>query len=386
MADGDRFDAEHCGRIAPRIERMIAGSYHAIVLSDESKKKIVDLGTSSIVYASLHKSHFDYIAVCLKFFLEGLPYPRTIAGTNLLTGIIGRLVKHLTKIDMMKWGAVPMERTSSISRNLFDICSRMEVFLRSDKPILAFPEMEIISDGEIKSIKTGRAYSGKIRKFASSLFRPAINVSKEGKKVYILPIAVSYDFVAEDSYFGWLAKADKLRRSENGLTSFGGKLYYVFLELHFFHKMYLLGRGNIYIDTGQPIPVEPKASKKELALRAQEGAARCYRVTMPALVCYAISKGASQRGELDSSLEKYIRLLNEKGANFHPPLALNQSTDEALEELAQRKVISYRNGISVRKLEIINYYTNTIAHHFEGNGYTWPISKTYVSTDVRPNY
>ena len=67
--DEDFFDAEHCKRIAPRIERLISKSYHSIVLPEESKKKIIDLGTSSILYASLHKSHFDYIAICLKIFL-----------------------------------------------------------------------------------------------------------------------------------------------------------------------------------------------------------------------------------------------------------------------------------------------------------------------------
>jgi glycerol-3-phosphate O-acyltransferase len=362
----DRFDAEHCTKIAPQIERLILKSYQSIVLPEESKKKIIDLGTCSIFYASLHKSHLDYIAICGKMFLEGLPCPRTIAGNNLVRGIIGKSVKHFTGIDMMRWGAIPLERDSSVSHNLLNLCSRIETILRSDTPILAFPEMEAASNGTGEGKRTGRAYSGEIRNFASALFSPPIKVSKEGKKVYIVPIAVSYDFVAEDGYFGSLAKADKMKKSDNLLVAFVGRLYYTLLECHFFYKMYRLGKGNIYVDTGQPIPVEPNASKRELAHLAQQEAARCYRVTMPALVCYAISKGAKTRDELQKSIETYGAVLKKTNANFHPSLELEEGLSLTLKDLTERGVISNRTGtIPLRKPEVISYYANTIAHHFE---------------------
>jgi hypothetical protein len=129
--------------------------------------------------------------------------------------------------------------------------------------------------------------------------------------------------------------------------------------------MYSLGKGNIYIDTGQPIPVEPNASKKELAQRAQEEAARCYRITIPALVSYAISKGSTSRDELQKSVERYAAILKEANTNFHLPLGLKESIDEALNDLMQRRIISNSNAISVKKPEIVNYYANTIAHHFD---------------------
>jgi glycerol-3-phosphate O-acyltransferase len=363
--DDDSFDAEHCKRVAPEIERMILKSYRSIVLSEESKKKIHDLGTSSIMYASLHKSHLDYIAICGKMFLEGLPCPRTIAGSNLLTWIARRFIKHSAKIDMIKWGAVSMERNSSVSQNLLHICSRIQTLLRNDTPILAFPEMEAASNGNGNGKRTGRTYTGKIRKFAPALFTPAINVSKEGKRVFVVPISVSYDFVAEDGYFSSLIKADKMKKSKNPLVFSAGKLYYTLLESYFFWNLYSLGKGNIYIDTGKPIPVEPDASKKELAHLAQQEAARCYRVTMPALVSYAINKGATARDELGKSVERYVSILRRSKANFQAPLNLAESVDFGLQSLAERKIISNHNGISVRAPELINYYANTIAHHFE---------------------
>jgi len=364
----DRFDAEYCGKAALLLEGLMLKSYSSIVLSEESKKRILDLGTSSIIYASLHKSHFDYISICVKHVLEGLGCPRTVAGRNLLSGITGKVTKLLTRIDMMKWGAVPIKRGSSVSRDLFEVCSKIEEFLKSDKPILTFPETEMIKIGEKLSVKTGRTYSGRIRKFASGLFNAAINVSKEGKKVYIVPVSVSYDFVAEDRYFSKLAKADKMKKSGSALTAFAGKLYYTFLEFHFYWNMYRLGKGNIYIDIGQPFLVEPHLSKKELAQRAQEEAARCSRITMPALVSYVISKGATKKNELQLSMERYVALLNRKNINFHLSMGPEESIDKSLHDLEERKIISCHNDISVKNQQMINYYANTIAHHFEHLG------------------
>ena len=177
-------------------------------------------------------------------------------------------------------------------------------------------------------------------------------------------MAVSYDFVAEDGYFPKLVKADKMKKSEKSLTSSAGKLYYTFLELHFFHNMYGLGKGNIYVDIGKPILVEPNVSKKELALRAHEEAARCSRITMPALVCYAISQGRATRNEIEDAAQKLSEVLGRKEVNFDPGADLKKSIELALNGLVGRKIVSDNGTISKRRPEIVNYYANTIAHHF----------------------
>lgn len=156
-----------------------------------------------------------------------------------------------------------------------------------------------------------------------------------------------------------------MKKSENDFISLAGRLYYTFLEAHFFYNMYSLGRGNIYIETGEPILVEPNASKKELAQNVQEEASRCSRITMPALVSYAISRGATSRDELQKSVGRYASMLKDGNANFHPVMGLNESIDLALKDLAEQKIISNRNGISVKKPEIISYYANTISHHLD---------------------
>jgi hypothetical protein len=64
-------------------------------------------------------------------------------------------------------------------------------------------------------------------------------------------------------------------------------------------------------------------------------------------------------------VEKYAAMLKEANANFQPVSEPKESIDLALKDLAEKKIISNRNGISVKKPDIIRYYANTIAHHLE---------------------
>jgi hypothetical protein len=64
-------------------------------------------------------------------------------------------------------------------------------------------------------------------------------------------------------------------------------------------------------------------------------------------------------------VKKYAVLIQSKNSNFKLFLGLRESVELALQDFAQRKIISNHKEISVRRPEIINYYANTIAHHFE---------------------
>jgi len=359
------LDVEYCTKEAPRLLGRILRSYDSIVLSEQDKKKILDLGTSSIIYAGLHRSYLDVFSTCPRFLLEGLPFPRPIAGNNLMTPWMRPLMKRFSTFDLPKWGPIVIERNNRDPDYLETFCREIENLLREDQSILAFLEIEIEEHGQRKTFRTGRSYSGRVRRFASSLLTPAINVSKEGKKVYIVPISFSYDFVSEEKNFQKLTRADHFKRSSHSLVSSLGRLYYMFVECRYFSKMYGLGRGNVYIDVGEPILVDPATPKKELAGRAQKEAARCSRVTMPALVCYAINQGAGTRDEIKESIEKLNEVLVRKKLNFQNSPDWKATTDLALDGLVERKIVS--NGLEVMKKrpDIVTYYANTIAHHFE---------------------
>jgi hypothetical protein len=86
---------------------------------------------------------------------------------------------------------------------------------------------------------------------------------------------------------------------------------------------------------------------------------------MPALVSYAINKGATSRDQLQKSVESYSEILKDANINCQPCSNLKENIEGTLHGLTQRKIISNHGVISVKKPDIITYYANTIAHHFE---------------------
>lgn len=366
------LDVEYCTKEAPRLLGRILRSYHSIVFSEKDKQKILNLGTSSIIYAGLHKSYLDVFSMCPRFLLDGLPFPRPVAGNNLMTPWMRPLMKQFSTFDLPKWGPIVIERNNRDPQYLETFCREIEDLLRRDQSILAFLEIEIEEHGQRKTFRTGRSYSGRVRRFASSLLNPAINVSKEGKKVYVVPVSFSYDFITEETNFQRLIRVDRLKRSPSHLVSSLGSLYYVFTECRYFHGMYDLGKGNVYIDVGEPIPVAPTVSKKDLARQAQEEAYRCSRITMPALVCYAVNHGAATRDEVKQSIQRLSEVLARKKLNFQYGPDWKANIDLALDGLVERKIISNGLGVTKKRPDTVTYYANTIAHHFEPDEMSLP--------------
>ena len=86
---------------------------------------------------------------------------------------------------------------------------------------------------------------------------------------------------------------------------------------------------------------------------------------MPALGSYAINKGATSVDQLQKSMERYSEMLRAANTNFQPCSNLKESVQGTLDGLARRRIISNHGAISVKKPDVIKYYANTIAHHFE---------------------
>jgi hypothetical protein len=362
----DGFDEEYCQKAVHKIGDGIFRSYHSIQFPQKYKDLVTELGTHSLYYASLHKSHFDYIVLCYTLFTEGLPYSRPLSGMNLFQGPIGALMEKKTKINIRKWGAIPMERGGPISRNLAILCRHLEGFLKSGKSVLFFPEMETIENRGKPFIKTGRSYTGQARFFAPGLFGPPIQAARDGKAVYIIPTSVAYDFIAEDRYFQSLNQAAILKHADGFMPRLLGNSLYLLTESAFFSKVYRLGQGDIYIDLGRPIRVDPSVSKKELARGAFEEAARSYRVTMPALVSYFINQGITDKTELAQRVENASAKLQSSAVNFQVPEDIRKAFSETLNEMTQRGLLKNGQPLLIRKPEAIRYYANTVAHHLDG--------------------
>jgi glycerol-3-phosphate O-acyltransferase len=361
----DGFDKEYCQKAVHPIGNGILRSYRAIQFDPKYKALIAELGSTSLYYASLHKSHFDYIVLCYLMFTEGLPYPRPLSGNNLFKGPIAALMEKKTKVNIRKWGAISMERGGMVSRNLAILCRHLEELLKNGKSVLFFPEMEVKENGRNTFIKTGRSYTGQVRTFAPALFGPAIQATRNGSLVYVIPISVAYDFIAEDRYFKNLSQAVLLMHGYGKMQQFLGEALYLLTESAFFFRFYRRGGGDIYIDLGRPIRVDPSVSRKELALNAFQEATSIYRVTLPALVAYLINKGFTNKTELAKKVNTACDKLPSSGINFHVPENIQEDLSDALDGMSRRGLVINRDNLIIRNPHAIRYYANTVAHHLD---------------------
>jgi len=292
----------------------------------------------------------DYAAISYYLHINSLPYPRIVAGQNLMDGVVGNLIKYITKFDFLKAGAIPIQRSKS--KDLKKFCDVLGNLLAEEKSVLVFPES---SDG-----KTGRSYDGKAREFASALFSAPINAALQGKDVYVVPMSVSYDFIPESHLFPALQTSARLRRSKRNTTRLLGNMVYMWLESRsFLYDIFNGGKGNIYIDFAQPINAKDfaKNQRKELALLAQESSLGSYRATSPAILSHVLIH--KQSDDLTLQCKQVEKQLFEKGRNlavtdYH--LTINDFLD--------RNILGWdhRGLIEIRQPGIVEYYANTIEH------------------------
>ena len=71
----DTWDGKYCDDNAENLRNKIMQAFDRIIISGEEKLKELQNG-SSFLYASLHKSHMDYVVAASVVHEHGLPYPR----------------------------------------------------------------------------------------------------------------------------------------------------------------------------------------------------------------------------------------------------------------------------------------------------------------------
>jgi glycerol-3-phosphate O-acyltransferase len=333
---------DYCGTVESDLHKRINKSYDKVIInyiSEKGKKRIQELDGKPIIYVLPHLSHFDYIVGLLGIYGEELPYPRPVGGANMFEGKTGEAFTRYTGIDGIKAGGISVKRNPNLRDNAI-LCKDLQKLLKQCYNLFIFP-------GVNENGKTGRSYSGEMIDFASLVFQSAIRAAGNGKEVFIVPTAISYDFVAEDKYFPEFLKGERLKE----------------LEVDFFENMFSLGKGNIYLDFGEPITVDGKEDKKELAKRCQLATAKTYSVTGTNLVASALDKGAAMRSGLQISVEDDIYDLRENNANLRNiGDDIEFVIDKSLVAMEERGLISNGKRISVKRPDITKYYYNTIKH------------------------
>jgi len=302
---------------------------------------------SALVYVSSHKSHFDYWIIPFHLCQRNLKVPAIASGDNLFISVIGWYFRKLKAIKL-KRGA-----DAEDLRQFFNYIK--EVLIPEKEPLLFFPEY---SRGKNRKIKTGRSYDGKLHNFAPNFLNPLIEAKKcnNHAQIYVVPTAVSYSRVPEDTSFPYLGRS----KSRNK---------FIFKDLpHIFAQLLFNSRASYQLNFGEPIPIE-KDSGLTLTSRIRKEIGKLYTVFPSALLAQAImqtGKSDVSYAELEDAINTVHSKLTENGATFSDTCSdmdrLLHDAKESLRSSDRRIVLFNQNGVSVRKPEIVEYYANTIKH------------------------
>ncbi len=282
-----------------------------------------------VLYVSNHKSHLDYMIEPLILEDHQVRPPVIAAGINLFGGPLGLLHRHVT-------GAIPIRRGAKDPAYLVTLKAYIsEILKRHD--VFYYPE-------------GGRSYSGEIKAPKTGLLHAALQAEEPG--LVIVPVAVSYDIVLEDSI---LAHQGAKRRQR----AFALELAEMVGAAVGYHS-------RAFVTFGEPIPVadwDPHARRDILRLAKDtlEIIGRLYKVLPTAIVAAATRPSISQADLLDG-VSRHVDTLLGAPANMDatdPRIVVEQG----LELLAERGVVALERGVvRVRDRHTLRYYARTIDH------------------------
>jgi len=197
---------------------------------------------SMVMVVSTHRSQSDYFLIGWVLYENSLPYLRIAAGDNLLGfPFIGK--------KFSAFGAFPVQRDMAFRKAYVrQLCLDVVNMMEAGEPILVFPE-------------GGRSYRGNMMEMKGGILMSAILAQSRnpGKKVFLVPSAVSYEFLPELPYFEMLHKGKNMRKkSNNAVVRLFGNLYYFGADIMAFASFILgtrlgIKHGEVFVNLGKPI-------------------------------------------------------------------------------------------------------------------------------------
>jgi 1-acyl-sn-glycerol-3-phosphate acyltransferase len=282
-----------------------------------------------VLYVSNHKSHLDYMIEPLILEDYQVRPPVIAAGINLFGGPLGLLHRHVT-------GAIPIRRGAKDPAYLVTLKAYIsEILKRHD--VFYYPE-------------GGRSYSGEIKSPKTGLLHAALQAEEPG--LVIVPVAVSYDIVLEDSILAHQGAKRRQRPFALELAEMVGAA----VGYH----------SRAFVTFGEPIPVadwDPHARRDILRLAKDtlEIIGRLYKVLPTAIVAAATRPSIPQTALLDA-VSRHVDTLLGAPANMDAtdPRVI---VEQGLELLAERGVVALERGVvRVRDRHTLRYYARTIDH------------------------
>jgi 1-acyl-sn-glycerol-3-phosphate acyltransferase len=284
-----------------------------------------------VVYASNHRSHFDYLVAPLVLDDNGVRPPIIAAGINLFGGPLGLLYRHVA-------GALPIRRNSRDPVYLMTLKAYVAELLRKHDLFL-FPE-------------GGRTYSGELKPPKTGLLHAALQT--DPSQVSIVPTAVSYDLVLED----YVLSRQKVKRTQRPFSREVAEMV-----------RYAVGyRSRAFVTFGPAIRfdhVDPGSRRAvlEFAQTVMNTIGRLFKVLPTAIVAAAMRPSIEQR-ELEDRASEIVDTLASCGANLAVTSGA-QAVEAALEPLALRGILVVERDkgvIRVRDRNALRYYARSLDH------------------------
>jgi glycerol-3-phosphate O-acyltransferase len=360
------FDPEFYHSCEGKCDRLLRHFTHEPHLSID--RTIHDLPQNSILcYASRHLSHEDYVELGVQFSYlshdQGIiRVPRIIGGSNLMLPVLER--------DLRRLGTIPINRELMASD-----AGYRRAFVR-------YFQEEVIGKGEHTLVfpEAGRSYSGRLEEFNTFFFNIYLHAQRRSSQpIYIVPVAITYDRVVEDAAFTQLKNAKEAKRSVRERRSRGlaftlefaaaQAMYYGSDLLAFAINYFFEPEGDIYIDLGSPIPVSEFDSKEYLASTTRDAVGRLVRVTPTSLAATVLHERSGidrdclelSVAELrDSVLDR--QLLVSRDLKHKTSREIVNSAVRHLNHPLHRVVAASDGRIFPERMDVIEYYKNTIAH------------------------
>lgn len=274
----------------------------------------------TLLYTPTHKSHLDSVELAYGLNYLDLPLPRYAAGINLMSSPFWEwMLKSLGAY------AVDRQRTrNSLYLECLMLYSTM--MLESGVPSLVYPEGTRSRTGAIMPIKTG-LLSTAVHAFQNS-----------GVEVVVVPVAISYENVPEDSHFA-------NDEEEPSMSQF------------------LKKRTKVYMDFCEPVRISEHISDSDPTSSVAYSINNSWKKQMKYLPNQILAR-LIRENEYSIDLKRGKELLEEFILN-HPGNYLTKDVEEILQSgqkvLENRKIIKLENGRLIGKdTKLLDYYANNI--------------------------
>ena len=312
------------------------------------------------VLVPCHRSHLDYMLISTLLYKHDIVIPHIVAGDNLSFWPVGPLARRV--------GAVFIKRSFKGER-IFPV-----VFQRYLKQLLrdGFP-LEFFIEGT-------RSRSGKLLPAKHGVLGMIVDAAAEGREdreITLLPIAISYEQIAEERAYARELGGEAKKKEDIGELARASKV---------FGKRY----GRVYLRVGEPIPLKPvfqalpgpwsslDRDHRHEVLQSL-GERLIYRIAasmivLPTGVVSLALLAQARRGirttELLARARRFVDALTHAGATLAASLGGGtRPFEEALRRFQGRKLVARLTDEEGDILQVIDerritleYYKNSILH------------------------